>query len=116
MRDLAGVSKHALLLEAAPVSVHGTTVVFQLPDHLPFHLERLRADTALHELLAQASAQFTGISITPDFVAETSGDVAAAPAPEPARAPDKNDLDDEDDGAIDPTELVVDMLDGEVVE
>lgn len=116
MRDLAGVSKHALLLEAAPVAVEGATVVFQLPEHLPFHLERLKADRTLHELLAQASAQFTGVSITPEFVAETADHAAAAAAPEPARAPDRNDLEDEDEGAIDPTELVVDMLDGEVIE
>ena len=90
--------------------------MFQLPDHLPFHLERLKADTALHELLAQASAQFTGVNIIPEFSAETAGVAAAAPAPEPPRAPDKSDLEADDEGAIDPTELVVDMLDGEVIE
>jgi len=116
MRDLAGVSKHALLLEAAPVSVDGDTVVFELPDHLPFHLERLKADTALHELLAQASAQFTGVPVSPEFVAAGAEVAASAVAPEPSRAPDKNDLEEEDEGAIDPTELVVDMLDGEVIE
>ena len=116
MRDMAGVSKHALLLEASPAAVEGTTVVFELPGHLPFHLERLRADTELHQLLAQASAEFVGVSIGIRF--EAKGDVVdkPAPAPEPARAPDKDDLEEEDEGAIDPASLVVDMLDGEILE
>nr|MDJ0955063.1 DNA polymerase III subunit gamma/tau [Acidimicrobiia bacterium] len=116
MRDMAGVSKHALLLEASPAAVQGDTVVFELPDHLPFHLERLRADKELHQLLAQASAEFVGVNVGIRFEAKGDPATPAAPDPQPARAPDKEDLDDEDEGAIDPTSLVVDMLDGEVIE
>jgi hypothetical protein len=43
-------------------------------------------------------------------------DAAPPPAAEPTRAPDKDDLVDEDQGAIDPTELVVDILGGEIIE
>ena len=116
MRDMAGVSKHALLLEASPADVEGDTVVFELPDHLPFHLERLRADKELHQLLAQASAEFVGVNVGIRF--EAKGDPAppTAPDPQPVRAPDKEDLAEEDEGAIDPTSLVVDMLDGEILE
>ncbi len=116
MRDLAGPSKHALLLEARPASVRGDAVVFELPGHLPFHLERLKADSELHELLAQASAEFVGSTIRVVF--EAKGEEAAPPVAErePVRAPDKDDLVEEDAGAIDPASLVVDMLDGEIVE
>jgi DNA polymerase-3 subunit gamma/tau len=115
MRDLAGPSQHALLLEARPAAVNGSTVVFELPSHLPFHLERLRADTQLHGLLGQAAAEFVGVSTTVEFRAENGGTVPA-PAPEPTRVPDKNTLVEEGDAAIDPTSLVVDILGGEVVD
>ncbi len=115
MRDLAGPSRHALLLEASPKAVEGSKVVFELPSHLPFHLERLKADAELHSLLGQASAEFVGSSVEIEFRAQDAA-AAPAPTPEPTRAPEKTDLVEEDDGAIDPTALVVDMLDGEVLE
>ncbi len=114
MRDIAGPSRHALLRDASPVAVTNGKVVFELPSHLPFHLERLRADAELHDLLGQASAEFIGGSVTVEFRADAAA--APAPAPEPTRAPDKETLVEEDDSAIDPTSLVVDMLGGEVLD
>jgi len=116
MRDVAGPSRHALLLEASPSAVEGKNVVFELPSHLPFHLERLKADGELHDLLAQAAAESVGATITVEFRAAGAPIRAASPHAEPERAPDESDLADEDDGAIDPTSLVVDMLDGEIIE
>jgi DNA polymerase-3 subunit gamma/tau len=115
IRDLAGPSKHALLKEAHPVSVAAGTVMFELPSHLPFHLQQLRADRDLHDLLRRAAAEFVGGSITVEFRPQSDTGPAATPS-EPTRAPDKNDLLDEDEGAIDPTELVVDILGGEVID
>lgn len=118
MRDLAGPSRHALLLEASPTSVEDGRVVFELPAHLPFHLERLRTDAELHQLLAQASVEAVGGSVFVEFRAMGEADTAVADSREvePERAPEKDDLDEEDEGAIDPMSLVVDMLDGEVIE
>ena len=118
MRDLAGPSRHALLLEATPVSIADGCVVFELPAHLPFHLERLKVDSELHQLLAQASAEAVGGLVDVEFRAkgEAEESAAAATDTEPERAPEKQDLADDDEGAIDPTSLVVDMLDGEVIE
>ena len=65
-------------------------------------------------MLGQAAAEFVGVSTTVEFRAENGG-AAPAPAPEPTRVPDKNTL-VEDDDAIDPTSLVVDILGGEVVD
>ncbi|MCP4967581.1 MAG: hypothetical protein GY926_20400, partial [bacterium] len=115
IRDLAGPSQHALLLEARPAAVNGSTVVFELPSHLPFHLERLSADTQLHGLLGQAAAEFVGVTTTAEFRADGAG-ASPKPTPEPTRAPDKDTLVEEDDAAIDPTSLVVDMLDGEIID
>jgi len=114
MRDLAGPSRHALLLEADPVSLADGSVVFELPAHLPFHLERLKADAQLHQLLAQASVEFVGATVGVEFLAK--GDEGADPESELDRAPEQDDLQEEDEGAIDPASLVVDMLDGEIID
>jgi len=120
MRDLAGPSKHALLLEVRPRSVEGGTVTFELPAHLPFHLERLKADAALHELLAQTGAEFVGVRLAVEFQAEggsTSPPQQPKPEQDPERAPEKDDMAEEGDaGSTDPMSLVVDMLDGEIID
>jgi hypothetical protein len=116
MRDLAGPSRHALLKEVRPAAVEDGTVVFELPGHLPFHLEQLRADSELHQLLQQASSEFFGSGVGVSFRAHVAVTSEPAVSPEPVRAPDKDDLLDEDEGAIDPTELVVDILGGEVID
>jgi DNA polymerase III subunit gamma/tau len=120
MRDLAGPSKHALLLEVRPKSVAGGIVVFELPAHLPFHLERLKADAPLHELLAQTGAEFVGVRLAVEFQAEggsTSPSHQPQPEQDPERAPEKDDMaEDGDAGSTDPMSLVVDMLDGEIVD
>jgi len=114
IRDLAGPSKHALLKEAQPVGVTSGTVTFELPSHLPFHLQQLRADRELHELLRRAATELVGGPVDVEF--RSHADEPAKTPSEPTRAPDKDDLLDEDDGGIDPTELVVDILGGEVVD
>ena len=115
MRSLAGPSRHALLKEVQPVRVESGTVVLELPAHLPFHLQQLRADTELHQMLQQAAAEFVGGSVNVDFRAHEGGGTPH-PDPEPTRVPEKDDLAARDDGAIDPTELVVDILGGEIVD
>ncbi len=116
MRDLAGPSRHALLKEVRPVSVGNGTAVFELPAHLPFHLQQLRADSELHELLGRAAAELVGGALRMEFRAQSETSQAKETTPELIRAPDKDDLVAEDEGAIDPTDLVVDMLGGEVVD
>lgn len=116
MRDLAGPSRHALLKEVRPMELDGGTVVFELPSHLPFHLEQLRADTELHQLLRQASSEFVGGEVGISFRAHAAENPAPQVAAEPERAPDKDDLLDDDAGAIDPTDLVVDILGGEIID
>jgi DNA polymerase-3 subunit gamma/tau len=116
MRDLAGPSRHALLKEVHPVAVDDGTVVLELPGHLPFHLEQLKADKELHRLLQQAAVEFVGAQVGVSFRAHAVPSPDSAAPADPERAPDKDDLLDEDDGAIDPADLVMDILGGEVVE
>jgi DNA polymerase-3 subunit gamma/tau len=116
MRDLAGPSRHALLKEARPVSVADGTAVLELPAHLPFHLQQLRADSELHELLGRAAGEFVGGALRIEFRAQSETSPEGEASIEPTRAPDKDELVEEDEGAIDPTDLVVDMLGGEVID
>jgi DNA polymerase-3 subunit gamma/tau len=117
IRDLAGPRRHALLKEAVPAAVDGRTVTFEIPAHLPFHLEQLRADTELHKIVATTAAEVIGSAVEVRFEAADGGEsVVAAPPPDPSRVPDKDQLlDAGDDGVEDPASIVVDMLGGEVV-
>jgi len=124
VRDHSGMRRHALLKEASPAAVEGTTVTFEIPAHLPFHLEQLSADKDLHSIVAKTAAEVIGSAVSVRFIAAAGGDSgtggssAGAPPPDPPRVPDKDDLldaADADAGADDPASLVVDLLGGEVV-
>jgi DNA polymerase-3 subunit gamma/tau len=117
MRDVAGPSRHALLKEATPATVDGANVTFTVPSHLPFHLEQLRADHELHDQLGRVAAEMLGGSITVQFVAaDATTPPDAATEDGSGRAPDKDDLLESGPAADDPTELVVDLLGGEVID
>ncbi len=114
IREDVGVSRQALLRAAAPAAVEGNTIVLHVPEHLGFHLMRLQQDDDLKARLGKAAGSILGGGVKVDF---RPGDVASGvEAPEePARAPDKDDL---EDGAAqsDPADLVADILGGEIVE
>jgi DNA polymerase-3 subunit gamma/tau len=119
VRDRAGPRRHALLKEAIPAAVEGSTVTLEIPPHLPFHLEQLKADTELTGIISDTAADVLGGQVSVRF-AVAHGDAAqagAATAPaEPARAPDKDELLEAGaEAANDPESLVVDLLGGEVV-
>lgn len=116
MRDVAGPSRHALLKEATPVAVDGATVTFVIPGHLPFHLEQLRADPDLHEQLGRVAAEMLGGSVAVEFVAAGDPPLSDDVSVDTERAPDKDGLLEADSAGVDPTELVVDMLGGEVID
>ncbi len=110
VRDELGPSRHALLKEAVPAAAENGLVTLHLPSHLPFHLDRLQADTELQEALAAIAADSLGARITLLFA---SADAAAEPAP--ARAPDKDTMLEEGSDETDATALVVDILGGEII-
>jgi DNA polymerase-3 subunit gamma/tau len=118
MRDRAGPRRHALLKEATPAEVSDATVTFEIPAHLPFHLEQLKADTELHGIVAAVAADVVGGSITVAFRSgEGDADEPALPV-DPPRAPDKDELRAADAGEAegeDPEALMADLLGGEIV-
>ena len=116
IREKSGPRRHALLKEAVPVAVADSTVTLEIPSRLPFHLEQLSADKEFQATLTDVAAGLLGGVIGVSFrLGDEESDAAAMPEPSP-RAPDKDDLVEATDGAgSDPTELVVDILGGEIV-
>ena len=114
VREDAGPRRHAWLKEARPADVVDGTVVLEVPPHLPFHLEQLRADTELHRIVAGITADVLGAGLALAFEHGDGGE-DLAPAAAPAVERDSGELLEEGDDATDPTSLVVDILGGEVV-
>ena len=114
IRQDVGPRRHALLREARPASVENGTVHFEVAAHMHFHLEQLKADTGIEQAIVSAGMEHLDQPIRVSF---RSADNPPEPAEEPVeRAPDKDDLEaPDDDGAPDPTAVVLDILGGEIV-
>ncbi|MFQ5553749.1 MAG: DNA polymerase III subunit gamma/tau [Acidimicrobiia bacterium] len=115
VREDAGPRRHAWLREARPTDLRNGTVVLEVPAHLPFHLEQLRADSGLQRSVSTIATQLFGCDVKLEFVsADTPRESSTRPA-DPQRAPDKDDLLEEGSDGTDATALVVDVLGGEVI-
>lgn len=113
VRTDVGPRRHAYLREATPVGVESGTVLLEVPAHLHFLLEQLKADIELQQAVVTLADELVGGRIALAFRA---ADTDVTPEPEPQRAPDKDRLIESDqDPEDDPTGIVVDMLGGEVV-
>jgi len=113
IRSDVGPRRHALLREAVPVSVEGSTVTFEVASHMHFHLEQLKADDGLATAIIASASDQLG---TPIKVAYRSA-VAIEVSAEPDVVPDKDDLDTvEGDDGVDPTDTVLELLGGEIVD
>ncbi|HSM02407.1 MAG TPA: hypothetical protein VK960_08235, partial [Acidimicrobiia bacterium] len=117
IREEAGPRRFAFFREARPAEVDGSTLVLEIPEQFKFHLEALTEDDRLNTIVMAVLSDALGGSTR---VAYRSGAVDVEPevsrSQDPDRAPDESELADEEDGGIDPTDLVVDILGGEVVE
>lgn len=111
IRTRFGARRHAFVKVAEPQSVEGGVAVLTLPAHQHFHLEQLNADDELQAALAELAAELLGGSVILEFRAED----AAEGDDDLERAPDKDRLVDEGAARDDPTELITDMLGGEVI-
>ena len=114
VKEEVGPRRHAYLKEAIPVAVEEGRVVFEIPAHLDFHLEQLKADGELQQRMVAIAEDLLGGRIALEFRA-SDGEESPGDEQEPVRAPDKDQLEEADESATDPTELVVDALGGEVV-
>jgi hypothetical protein len=115
IRHTIGPRRQALLREASPTAVEQSSVIFEVASHMHFHLEQLKADSEITEAIVNACQQHLGIAISVVF---RSADVpAVVDTDDTERAPDKDDLQTaEDDEAVDPVNVVVDMFDGQIVD
>jgi len=117
VRDEAGPRRNAWFRETRPGSVDGDVITLLVPEHLHFHLQQLEVDDDLRSLIAATAGELLGgpvrIVYRSDGGAQTSEEESSV---EETRVPEKHELSDGPAGGIDPAELVVDMLDGEIVE
>ena len=118
VREAVGPRRYALLKEAAPGTAEGEKLVLHLPPHLTFHLESLREDQALRDVVEMAASDLLGgrVAIAYEPGPEPGGVAVQTSLPDdPPRAPAPADLVGEEDGGIDPAKLVEDILGGEIV-
>lgn len=115
VRAAAGVRRYTLLKEATPGEVEGDRLTLHVPAHLTFHLESLQEDQALRALVEEAASELLEGRVR---VVYSPGPVAEPEVAEvtPLRAPEAHELTEPTEGGIDPTDLVKDLLGGEVVE
>ena len=95
-------------------------MICEVPGHLPFHLEQLRADAELNAVVASLATEILGGTITLEYRSAdgTAPAVGATPEIEPeTRAPTKDELLEGDEAAVgeDPEDLIADLLGGEVI-
>jgi DNA polymerase-3 subunit gamma/tau len=115
IRHEIGPRRQALLREAAPTSIDGSVVMFEVAEHMHFHLEQLKADAEVTPAIVRACAQHLGRTIGVAF--SSAAAPAAVVAEEDNRAPDKDELlSADDDEAVDPVNVVMEILDGQIVE
>lgn len=119
MRDMT-VRRGALLREAIPGGVEGSTLVFLLPAGHDYHLETLSSDLKLHRYLTELAGKLLGVDVRVSFraVDAPAAHRNAAPieerAPEPL--PDKETLPEAPDNITDPQALLEEMFGAWVVE
>jgi DNA polymerase-3 subunit gamma/tau len=115
IRHTIGPRRQALLREASPTAVEQSSVIFEVASHMHFHLEQLKADSEITEAIVNACQQHLGIAISVVF--RSADAPAVVDTDDTERAPDKDDLQTaEDDEAVDPVNVVVDMFDGQIVD
>jgi hypothetical protein len=122
VREEAGPRRYALFRETRPVAVEGSTIVLGIGAHLPFHLAQLQEDDRLGGVVTRLATELLGGAVSIEYRA-VNGDPEPAEPPEdgddddlPAETPDKDDLTASEEGAIDPAEMIVDMLGGEILD
>ena len=116
IRDRAGPRRHAWLKESMPIAVQDAKVTLEVPAHLPFHLEQLKADVELVAMVRSIAADMVGGSIDVSFVAGADQGDPANDDPPPI--PDKDSLAETNGESADdddPTSFIVEELGGEII-
>jgi DNA polymerase III subunit gamma/tau len=112
VREEAGPRRFALFREATPDRAEGSVLTLTVPG--PFHRDQLTEDDILRGVVTGVLSDVVGSAVTVRYEAG-DGTPALEAADTEESAPNKDEFIESSDGAIDPTALVVDLLDGEVV-
>ena len=88
--------------------------MLEIPASLPFHLARLGEDDALNATAVRVLGDVLGGGVRSPT--DRARNEPTALNTEPRRAPDRDTLTADGEGAIDPAALMAHLLDGEVVE
>jgi len=119
VREEAGPRRFALFRECRPSEVDGASVVLEVPANLPFHLAQLEEDNKLTEIVERVAVEVLGGAVAVGYRVGPGGqgDPKAAFKESAAEetAPDKEQLEEAGEGAVDPTAIVLGELGGEVV-
>ncbi len=113
VREASGPVRHSLLKVAAPHAVDGRKITVALPADPSFYFQRVSQDAGLADTVADIASELLRVPVT---VVWTTADIVEAAAEVPETLPAAGELVDSDDGAIDPANMVADMLGGEVVD
>ncbi len=113
VREASGPVRHSLLKVAAPHAVDGRKITVALPADPSFYFQRVSQDAGLADTVADIASELLRVPVT---VVWTTADLAEVVAEVPETLPAAGELVDSDDGAIDPANMVADMLGGEVVD
>jgi DNA polymerase-3 subunit gamma/tau len=140
VRNDLGARREAMLREAMPDGVEGSTLMLGVPAHLDFHLEQLRSDEGLHRYLAEKAAALLGGRVEVEFRSVGGGGTpvprppvgvqaaeSSSPTPEPtassegdefddADIPDKDRLEEAPAAGTDPLALLESELGAEVID
>ena len=124
VRNDLGARREAMLREAIPSGVEGSTLILVVPAHLDFHLEQLRSDSSLARYLADRAGQLLGGSVRVAFRSGGGADGddaisgpgrASGEGNEPEVIPDKDSLEEAPAEGTDPLSLLQSELGAEVV-
>jgi len=116
IRQTVGPRRQALLREASPRVMQGSTVIFEVASHMHFHLEQLKTDDGIAEAIGSSAMEHLGSTVDVAFRSADAPTLVAAEDEEPDVVPDKDDLvSAEDDPTVDPVAVVADIFDGQII-
>ncbi len=111
LREVLGARRWAYFREAVPAGVDGNTIILEVAHD--FHFQSLQSDDAVAAIVATRASDLLGGQVKVRFrVKESSADPTAAEQD----AIDLDDLEERDEAATDPTDLLASELGAEVVE
>ena len=116
VRDELGARREALVREAMPGGVEGTTLVLTVPENMGFHLEQLITDETLAQYITDRASALLGGRVMVAFRPSDGSATAVVQDSEPELIPDKEALLEAPADGTDPLSLLEDAFGATVVD